>query len=142
MWIVFSLLAAFSMAIVITLSKAGIKNIEPSVAFAIQAVMIIILSWSVVAFQGNLGTIAKIEKRTWIYLIVAGLVTCLSSLFSFHALKIGDASRTGSLDKVSLVFSILFAVLFLKEKINWQIVVGALLMVGGAVLIAVARKSS
>ncbi|RSK49002.1 EamA family transporter [Hymenobacter rigui] len=142
MWVVFSLLAAISAAIVVTLSKVGVKNVESSVAFAIQSVLIVTVAWSVVAWQGHLGQVAEIDRRTWLFLIAAGVITCLSSLFSFQALKLGQASRTSSFDKISLVFSILLAVFFLKEKVTWQIVLGAMLMAGGAILIAFSREST
>ncbi len=129
-------MAALSAAIVVTLSKVGVKNIESSVAFAIQSVLIVGVAWGVVAWQGHLGQVQEIDRRTWLFLIAAGVITCLSSLFSFQALKLGLASRTSSFDKISLVFSILLAVFFLKEKVTWQLVAGAVLMAGGAVLIA------
>ncbi|NVO86011.1 EamA family transporter [Hymenobacter terrestris] len=136
MWIVFSLLAALSAAVVVTLSKVGVKNIESSLAFAVQSVLIVGVAWSVVAWQGHLGQVQEIDRRTWLFLIGAGVLTCASSLFSFQALKLGLASRTASFDKISLVFSILLAVFFLKEKVSWQLVAGAVLMAGGALLIA------
>lgn len=140
MWILFSLLAALATAVVITLSKMGIKDLDSGLAFAIQSVMILIVSWSVVIGRGQLADLARIERRVWIYLILAGIVTCVSSLLSFRALKLGDASRTSSLDKVSLVFSITLAIVILKEKVNWQVILGAVLMAIGAILIAIARK--
>ena len=140
MWIVFSLLAALTMGTVVTLSKAGIKEVDSSVAFAIESVLIIIVAWTVVVGQGRLAELGKIDKRSWMFLIAAGILTCVSSLFSFRALKIGQASQTSSLDKVALVFSVLFAVIFLKERINWQVIVGVVLMAAGAVVIAIARK--
>lgn len=141
MWIVFSLLAALSAAIVVTLSKAGVKNMDSSLAFAVQSVLILIVSWGVVAFQGNLGDVARIDRRTWIYLLVAGVITCVSSLFTFRALQLGDASRVSPLERISLVFAIVFAVIFLKERVNWQVIVGAVLMAVGALLIAIAAPS-
>ena len=135
MWVLFSLSAAFLAAVVVTLSKAGIKNVDSSLAFAIQSVLILVVSWSVVIFQGNLPDLGRIERKAWIYLIIAGVITCLSSLCSFYALKLGTASRTSSLDKVSLVFSITLAVIFLKDKVNWQLIVGAMLMAAGAVFV-------
>ena len=140
MWIVFSLMAALSMGIVVTLSKAGIKDVDSSLGFALESVMIIIIAWAVVLAQGKLAGIEKIDRRSWMFLGAAGVMTCVSSLCSFHALKIGEASRTSSFDKVALVFSVLFAVFFLKERVNWQIIVGVLLMAAGAVVIALARK--
>ena len=142
MWIIFAVLAALSAAIVVTLSKAGIKDIDSSLGFAIESVLIIIVAWTVVAVQGNLGGISKITGRTWTFLIIAGVVTCLSSLFSFYALKLGVASRVAPIQQSSLVLSIIFAVIFLKEKINAQMVVGALLMAAGAVIIALAKKEA
>ncbi len=140
MWIVFSLSAALAAAVVVTLSKAGIKHVDSSLAFAIQSVMILIVSWSVVIAQGNLPDVAHIERRVWIYLLIAGVVTCLSSLLSFHALKLGNASRVSPLTSTSLVFSIILATVFLKDKLTWQVIAGALLMVSGAILIAVTKE--
>ncbi|UOR06137.1 EamA family transporter [Hymenobacter aerilatus] len=136
MWIVFSLLAALCAAAVVTLSKIGIKNIESSVGFAIQSVLIVLVAWSVVIFRGHLGELERIDRRSWMFLVAAGVITCMSSLFSFQALKMGEASRTSSFDKVSLVFSVILAVVFLKEKVNWQLIVGATLMGAGAIFIA------
>ena len=140
MWIVFALFAALSAAIVTVLSKAGLKNIDSSLAFAVESVLIICISWAVVAAQGNLGEIANIDRRTWIYLIIAGIFTSLSSLFTFRALKLGDASKVNPLERLSLVFVVIFAAFFLKERITWQVIMGVLLMIGGAVLIALANK--
>lgn len=142
MWILFALLAAVSAAIVTTVSKAGVKNLDSSLVFAIQAVCIILVSWIVVTIKGVVPQIKEIDGRTWIYIVVGGVVTTFSSLFTFQALKLGDASRVNPLERLSLIFAILFAALFLKEKITWQIVIGAVLMAVGAVVIAVAKKSS
>ena len=140
MWIVFALSAAIAAATVVTLSKVGVKDIDSSLAFAIQSVMILIVSWSVVIGQGNLPDVTRIERRVWIYLIIAGVVTCLSSLLSFRALKLGNASQVSPLTNFSLVFAVIMAAVFLKEKLSWQVIAGAVLMGIGAVMIAVARE--
>ena len=142
MWIIFALLAAVSAAVVTVLSKAGIKNVDPNLAFAVQAVLIILISWGVVVFQGNVPEVKNIDTRTWMYLGIAGVFTTVSSLLTFQALKLGDASKVNPVERVSLVFAILFAALFLKEKITWQIIIGAVLIIAGAILIAMAKKSS
>lgn len=142
MWILFALLAALTAAVVTTLSKAGIKNLDSSLAFAIQSVLIVAVSWGFVLAQGNVAELKTIESRTWIFLIIAGVLTTASSLLTFKALKLGDASQVSPLERVSLVFAIVFAAVFLKEKITWQIIVGALLMVAGAIVIVLAKKPS
>ncbi|MBF9221732.1 EamA family transporter [Hymenobacter ruricola] len=139
MWVILALMAALVSATVVTLSKAGIKNVPPSLAFAIQAVLIIIVSWGTVLWQNLLPDLGKIERKSWIFLIAAGILTAASSLLSFRALSIGDASRVSPLTNVALVFSVTLAAIFLKEKLTWQVMLGAGLMASGALLIAFAK---
>lgn len=140
MWIIIALLAALTAAIVTTLSKAGLKDVDSSLAFAIQTVLIVIVSWSVVAVQGTASQLRDIEGRAWLFLLSAGVLTALSSLLTFRALKLGDASQVSPIERLSLVFAIVLAGLFLKEKITWQIIIGAALMAAGAIVIALAKK--
>ncbi|HEX8326139.1 MAG TPA: EamA family transporter [Hymenobacter sp.] len=142
MWIAFALMAALVSATVVTLSKAGIRGVPPSLAFAVQAVLILIVSWGTVLWQNLLPDISRIERRSWVFLIIAGILTAASSLLSFRALSIGDASRVSPLTNVALVFSVTLAAIFLKEKLSWQVVAGAVLMAGGAILIATAKPSA
>ncbi|OGX86006.1 hypothetical protein BEN47_13585 [Hymenobacter lapidarius] len=130
-------MAAIAAASVVTLSKAGLKNVPPSLAFAIQAVLILLVSWGTVVWEGLLPEIGKVDRRSWLFLIGAGVLAAASSLLSFRALSLGNASRVSPLTNVSLVFAVVLAALFLKEKLTWQIMVGAALMAGGAILIAV-----
>jgi len=142
MWIIFALFGALLAAIAVVLTKAGVKDIESTVAFAIQAVFILVISWVAAFFQKQIPSIASIDKRTWLFLIFAGMTTCLSSLCTFKALKLGEASLVTSLERLSLVFAVVLAIIFLKEKLNWQVIVGIILMVGGAILIGVSRESN
>ena len=141
MWIVFALLAALVSAVVVTLSKAGIKNVPPILAFAVQAVLIIVVAWGTVLWEGLLPELGKMERRSWLFLVAAGVLTGASSLLSFRALSLGSASRVSPLTNVALVFSVALAAIFLKEKLTWQIVLGAALMAAGALIIAFAKPS-
>lgn len=141
MWIVFALLAALVSAVVVTLSKAGIKNVPPTLAFAVQAVLIIVVAWGTVLWEGLLPELGKMERRSWLFLVAAGVLTGASSLLSFRALSLGNASRVSPLTNVALVFAVALAAIFLKEKLTWQIVLGAALMVAGALVIAFAKPS-
>ncbi len=142
MWIIFALLAALTAGAAVVLSKAGLKNIDSSLAFAVQSVLILAISWSVVLWQKQGAGLSTIDRRTWYFLIGAGIATTLSSLLSFKALKLGDASLVSSVERLSLVFAVTFAVFFLKEKLTWQMVVGILLMIGGAVLVSYSQSSA
>jgi transporter family protein len=70
-----------------------------------------------------------------------GCYNLLLSLLQFSALKLGDASVVTAMERLSLVFTVILSVLFLKEELNWKVIVGVLLMIGGAVLVSVSRKT-
>lgn len=136
MWWIWALMAAVSAALVTVLTKAGLKNVDSSLAFALQSIIIICITWTVVAWQGTFAGIKEIETKAWVLLALAGVATTLSTLFSFKALSMGKASYVTTVERSSLVIAVLLSVLFLKEKVTWQLVVGAMLIIGGAVLIA------
>ena len=140
MWIVFALAAALMAGIAVVLSKAGLKDIDSTLAFAVQSVLILAVAWTAAFWQKNAAAITEIDRRTWLFLIAAGVATSLSSLLTFRALKLGEAGLVSSLERSSLVFAIAFAAFFLHEQLNWKIILGAALIIGGAVLIGVSRQ--
>src|SRR5438552_3927157 len=138
MWIVYALLAALAGATLVTLTKVGLRNVDHSLALAVQSVMILVIAWSTVAVRGQFGEIGNIDRSTWIFLLLAGVVTSASYLLLFQALKLGDVSRVAPLDRLSLALAIALGVVFLKEEVNATVIVGGALMAAGALLIALA----
>ena len=49
-------------------------------------------------------------------------------------LQMAPVSKVAPIDKLSLLLTIVFATIFLGESLSWQLVVGAALMVAGALL--------
>lgn len=140
MWIIFALLAALAAGVSVVLSKAGLKDVDSTLAFAIQSVLILTISWGAAFWQKDVSSITELDKRSWIFLISAGVATTLSSLFTFRALKLGEAALVSSLERSSLVFAVALAAIFLHEQLNWKIILGAVLIIAGAVLIGVSRQ--
>ena len=140
MWILWAVLASLTAATVIILTKVGLKNVDSSLAFAIQAVLILCITWSVVIAQGNTVTIKDIDQKAWIMLVLAGIATALSTLFSYKALSTGPSSMVVTIERTSLVFTLILSVIFLKEKLTWQLVAGAVLILSGAILIALSSS--
>lgn len=136
MWVLFSLAAAVFAALVVVFSKAGIQKVDPMVVFGIETICMVLITWSIIFLRNLQKNVLTIDRKIWIFLLIAGILTTFSSLASFQSLKIGHASRTASFEKISLVFSVLLSIIFLKDKFNWQIMIGVLLMVAGTLFIA------
>jgi len=136
MWILFALLSAVTTGMSAVVEKIGLKNVDATAGLAVQSVVILVLSWVYAGSTGKLTTLSRLGAKDWGFLVLAGAVTTLAYLFYFGAIKAGDVSRVAPIDRLSLVFSILFAAVFLSEKLTPPVMVGAGLMAVGALIIA------
>jgi len=135
-WFIPALLSAVFAALTAILAKIGIKDINSNLATAIRTVVILIFAWGIVFAQGTHKELTQLPKTTLLFLVLSGLATGLSWLFYFRALQLGDASKVAPVDKFSLVLTLIFAAIILREKITVPIAVGATLITIGTYIIA------
>lgn len=135
MWKLYALLSAFFAALTAIFAKLGVRNIDSDLATAIRTSVILALTWGIVWVGGKLQPLRTIGMNTWIFLILSGLATGLSWLFYFKALQLGEASKVAPLDKLSVVFTIILAVIILKEPLTLRVVIGASLITAGAIVL-------
>lgn len=138
-WWVAALLSAVFAALTAILAKIGIKDVDSNLATAIRTTVILVFTWGIAISQGTLTGLPQISKHSYLFLLLSGFATGFSWLFYFRALQIGEASKVVPIDKLSLVLTIIFAGLILKEKVTLQIMLGSLLMTVGAIIIAFAK---
>lgn len=138
-WWLAALLSAVFAALTAILAKIGIKDVDSNLATAIRTSVILVFTWGIVAAQGTIGGLSQISKHSYLFLILSGFATGFSWLFYFRALQIGEASKVVPIDKLSLVLTIIFAGIILREKISLSVVFGSLLMTAGAIIIAFAK---
>ena len=81
--------------------------------------------------------IKKIDKRSLIFLILSGVATGASWLCYYKALQDGLASIVVPIDKLSILVTVLFAYIFLKEKLSKKSLLGLILIVVGTLLLLV-----
>lgn len=137
MWVIYAFLSAAFAALVAIFGKIGLKNIDSTLATTIRSIVmaffLILTAFSLKKFNGF--GFSSFGQKEWVLIILSGIAGALSWLFYFYALKTGLASKVSAIDRLSLVFVIILAALFLGEKITWQTAVGGVLMVGGAIFI-------
>ncbi|MDQ1195340.1 EamA family transporter [Agrobacterium sp. SORGH_AS 787] len=135
-WQVWALLSATFAALTAIFAKIGIENVNSDFATFIRTIVILLAAGLMVYITGNWQSPATITPRTWLFLILSGLATGASWICYFRALKIGDAARVAPIDKLSVVFVAVFAVLFLGERLSLPNWLGVVLIAFGAVLVA------
>src|SRR3989454_10732729 len=134
-WLAWSLLSALFAGATAVLAKIGVTAIDSNFATAIRTTVILLFTWLIASFTRSHWSFGTISFRTWLFLGLSGVATGLSWLCYFRALQLGEASRVAPMDKLSVLFAILFAATLLHEKLGWQQGVGGSFVVVGAVIL-------
>lgn len=136
MWIFYALLSAVFAAAVAILGKLGLKGIDPTLATAVRAVIMAAFMVFAALALGKFGgfNFHSFNSREWLLIAAAGIAGALSWLFYFTALKAGPATGVAALDRLSVVFVVVLAAIFLSEALTWKIALGATLITLGALL--------
>lgn len=135
-WVGWALLSALFAAATAVLAKRGVEGIDSSLATAIRTTVVVVFAWALALATTPTGALAAVPRRAWWWLTLSGLATGLSWLCYFRALQLGEASRVAPIDKLSVVFVVVFAALFLGESLSPRTSIGAALIVAGAIVLA------
>lgn len=135
MWILYALFAAVFAAAVAILGKIGLKDIDSTLATTIRAVVMATFLIGAAVMLNKLPLLKAVESKTLLFIIFSGIAGALSWLFYFLALKYGPAVGVAALDRLSVVFVVLLAALFLGEAMTLKSAAGLVLIVTGALLL-------
>lgn len=135
-WLPWALASAIFAGLTAVLAKIGVDGINSHLATAIRTAVVLVFTWVIAAAVVPLSSLATVPRRTWFFLAASGVATGLSWLCYFRALQLGEASRVAPVDKLSVVFAIALAALFLRERLTWQHGLGGALVVAGALVLA------
>lgn len=134
---VFPIGAALISAVSQSLRKQALNVIpDPFIAVAVVTTVSLILLLGFIFATGRTGQL-KMERDGFRFFLCAALVATTAQVANFIALARGDLSVIIPLLNTTPLFTVFFSAIFLRavENINIRIVLGAVLMVGGIVLI-------
>ncbi len=135
-WITWALLSAGFAGVTAIFAKLGVAEISSHLATAIRTSVVVVLAWGMVLLTRTGGGMGTISHRTWLWLILSGVATGASWICYFRALQLGHAAQVAPIDKLSVVFVVIFAAIFLGEAITWRVATGVALMLVGALVLA------
>ena len=135
-WLYWSFLSALFAGLTAVLAKIGVAGVDSNLATAIRTSVILVFAWAIAFTTAKPAELATLSSRTWLFLALSGIATGVSWLCYFRALQLGEASQVAPIDKLSVVFVLIFAALFLREPLTTRSGLGGLLIVAGAIVLA------
>lgn len=133
-WIIYAVLSAVFAALTSILAKIGIKNVESNLGTALRTGVVLIMAWIIVFSKKKHKYLKTIDKKELIFICLSGIATGASWLCYYYAIQNGDVSVVVPIDKLSIVVTILFSSMFLKEKNSSRSLTGLLFMILGTLL--------
>ena len=136
-WLIYALLSALFASLTSILGKVGIENVESNLGTAIRTIVVLIMAWIIVFVTRKQHEVKHIDLKSWFFIVLSGITTGLSWLCYYKALQEGDASLVVPIDKLSILVTIGFSYMFLKEKLTKKSAIGLVIMVGGTFILLI-----
>lgn len=136
-WLLYAFSSAVFASLTSILGKIGIEGVESNLGTAIRTIVVLVMAWIVVFVTKKQSEIKNIDRKSWKFLLLSGLTTGLSWLCYYKALQDGEASIVVPIDKLSIVITIIFSYLLLKEKLSKRSMVGLIGIVVGTLLLLI-----
>jgi len=133
-WILLALIGAVFAALVAIFGKIGLQGLDTTVATTVRAVIMAIFLVVVSLGLGKISFESLPHGRALLFITLSGIAGALSWLAMFAALKIGPAPGVSAIDRTSVAFVLIFSLLFLGTQFSWKALLGAALIVTGAIL--------
>lgn len=133
--VILALCSALFAAATSVLAKIGMENVPSNFATLIRTVVILIFAWTVVFAKRQHREIRNISRKSLFFLVLSGVTTGLSWLCYFAAISLGRISIVAPIDKFSVVLTLIFGFIFLKERVDAKAIAGCILITAGTVFL-------
>ena len=119
-WLIYAILSAVFASLVSLFIKIGLKGISSNLGTLIRTIIVLIFSSLIVIFRKDYQGVNRISKTSWLFLFLSGLATGGAWLFEYYSLNMAGVNpiAVNSIGKLSILLTMLFSFIVLKEKFN------------------------
>lgn len=136
-WILYAIVSMVFAGVTSVIAKFGMKDLSSDVALALRTtVVFVIITANGLFFQNNLAQIRQASLSSVAFLCLSGLTTSLSWIFYYRAMKEGSVSYVASIDKASILVTLVLSFFILDEPLTPKLLFGAgFILVGMLILV-------
>ncbi|MEJ7646510.1 MAG: EamA family transporter [Chryseolinea sp.] len=134
-WILYAIISMIFAGLTAVLAKYGLQNINADLGLGIRttAIFIIITVFNLIGNKyKDIGALSLFQLGL---LIASAIATTVSWVCYYRAMKEGLVSYVAAIDKGSIVITLLFSFLLLKEPLTSKVIIGSLLILAGMIVL-------
>lgn len=136
-WLFYAVLSAVFASLTAILGKIGISGVASNLGTAVRTVVVLIMAWIMVFVTKKQDELKKIDRKSMAFICLSGLTTGLSWLCYYKALQDGQASVVVPIDKLSILVTVAFSYIVLKEKLTKKALLGLVLITAGTLMLVI-----
>ena len=136
-WMIFALASAIFAALTSILGKVGITGVDSNLGTAIRTSVVLLMAWIVVALHAKPAQVRTIPLRDQAWIAASGIATTASWLCYYRALQAGPASVVVPIDKLSILVTVAFSALMLRESVSGRYLLGIAGLCAGTILMVI-----
>ena len=137
-WLLYALASAVLAALTAVLGKAGIVGVESNLGTAVRTAVVLVMAWLMVLVTGKGREVRRVPRGELGWVLASGAATCASWLCFYRALQDGPVSVVVPIDKLSVLVTVAFSALVLREPVGGRYLAGLGLLVAGTLAMVVA----
>ncbi|MGN0818243.1 MAG: EamA family transporter [Candidatus Coproplasma sp.] len=141
MWILTACMSALFAGVTSILVKLGVKTTDSDVATAIRTTVVLAFAWIMVWITGCADGIALLTLPQILWLAASGIATGVSWICYFKALSLADVNKVAPVDKSSVILTVLFSIVVLKEYALWWVQLICVALIGAGTFLMIEKKS-
>lgn len=136
-WLFYAVLSAVFASLTSILGKIGISGVDSNLGTAIRTIVVLIMAWVMVFVTKKQDELKKIDGKSMVFICLSGLTTGLSWLCYYKALQDGQASIVVPIDKLSILVTVAFSYIVLKERLTKKSFAGLAMITAGTLMLVI-----
>ena len=136
-WILYAIISMVFAGLTSVIAKFGLKELSSDLGLFVRT-CVVFLYVSINAFifqEGGFKQLGTVSPKSLMFLAISGITTSLSWIFYYRAMKLGNVSYVASIDKASIIITLLLSFWLLKEPITPKILIGGGLILAGMLVL-------
>ncbi|MCS7078031.1 MAG: EamA family transporter [Bacteroidia bacterium] len=135
-WKWFAIISMVFAGLTSVIAKFGMKNLSSDVALGIRTLVVfIIITGNALLLNDAVTDLKQAPRSNLLFLAVSSITTSLSWIFYYRAMKEGPVSYIASIDKASIVVTLILSFLLLREPVTLKLILGAGLILAGMLVL-------
>lgn len=135
-WIFYSIISMLFAGITSVVAKFGMEDLSSDTALAIRTSFVFfIVVANAFIFRNAFAELQHAPSKNLIFLAISGITTSVSWIFYYRAIKLGPLSYVASIDKASIVVTLLLSFILLKEPMTAKVLTGAGFILTGMIIL-------